>query len=151
MPTLADAGSLSFSIHNFLMLATRLGIANALTLVIGYERERDSQSAGLRTFPLVAVSSCGYILLGLALFGPAPDAISRLLQGLITAVGFIGGGAIVKDQERVRGTATAAAIWAASVIGAAAGFGQLELAVLVALITYATLRLLRRFEPTVGD
>ena len=69
----------------------------------------------------------------------------------MTAVGFIGGGAIVKDQERVRGTATAAAIWAASAIGASAGFGQLELAVLVALITFATLRVLRRFERHAGD
>jgi putative Mg2+ transporter-C (MgtC) family protein len=151
MQTVAGMGRLSFDLAYFLTLAIRIGIAYALTLVIGYERERDSQSAGLRTFPLVAVSSCAYVLLGVALFGPASDASSRLLQGLITAVGFIGGGAIVKDQERVRGTATAAAIWAASAIGAAAGFGQLELAVLVALITYVTLRLLRRFEPRVGD
>ena len=135
----------------FLALAARVGIAYVLTLLIGYERERDSQSAGLRTFPLVAVSACAFVLLGVTLFGAGSDSSSRLLQGLITAVGFIGGGAIVKDQERVRGTATAAAIWAASAIGAAAGYGQLELAVLIALITFVTLRVLRRFEPHMGD
>jgi putative Mg2+ transporter-C (MgtC) family protein len=151
MGTLAGTGPLSFDLSYFFALAIRVGIAYALAVVIGYERERDSQSAGLRTFPLVAVSSCAFVLLGHALFGSAPDSLSRLLQGLITAVGFIGGGAIVKDQQRVRGTATAAAIWAASVIGAAAGFGQLELAVLVTIITYTTLRVLRRFEPQVGD
>jgi putative Mg2+ transporter-C (MgtC) family protein len=151
MHNVAGMGGLSFDLPYFLTLAIRIGIAYALTLLIGYERERDSQSAGLRTFPLVAVCSCAYVLLGVALFGIASDGLSRMLQGLITAVGFIGGGAIVKDQERIRGTATAAAIWAASAIGAAAGLGQLELAVLVTVITYATLRVLRRFEPQVGD
>ena len=151
MSTITGMGSLTFDMPLLLALAVRIGIAYALTLVIGVERERDSQSAGLRTFPLVAVSSCAFVLLGLGLFGPGSDGLSRLLQGLITAVGFIGGGAIVKDQQRVRGTATAAAIWSASAIGAAAGVGQMELAVLMALITYVTLRVLRRFEPHVGD
>jgi len=151
MHTVTGTTALGFDLQYFLALAIRVAIAYVLTVAIGYERERDSQSAGLRTFPLVAVSSCAYVLLGLALFRDAPDALSRLLQGLITVVGFIGGGAIVKDQDRVRGTATAAAIWAASAIGAAAGFGQLELAVLVALITFLTLRLLRRFEHHSGD
>ena len=131
--------ALHFALPTFLALGARLGAAYLLTLPIGYERERDSQSAGLRTFPLVAV------------FGAGSDASSRLLQGLVTAVGFIGGGAIVKDQERVRGTATAAAIWAASAIGASAGLGQMELAVLVAVITFVTLRVLRRFEQRAGD
>ena len=142
---------IAFDLAYFFSLAARVGIAYVLTLMIGYERGRDSQSAGLRTFPLVAVSSAAFVLLGVALFGAGSDSSSRLLQGLITAVGFIGGGAIVKDQERVRGTATAAAIWAASAIGAASGYGQLELAVLIALITFITLRVLRRFEPHMGD
>jgi putative Mg2+ transporter-C (MgtC) family protein len=151
MHNLASMGALGFDVSYFLALALRVGIAYALTLIIGFERERNSHSAGLRTFPLVALSSCAFILVGTATFGPASDSVSRMLQGLITAVGFIGGGAIVKDQQRVRGTATAAAIWAASGIGAAVALGQLELAVLVTVITYGTLRLLRRFEPNVGD
>jgi putative Mg2+ transporter-C (MgtC) family protein len=151
MHNLASMGALSFDVSYFLALALRVGIAYALTLIIGFERERNSHSAGLRTFPLVALSSCAFILVGVAVFGPASDSVSRMLQGLITAVGFIGGGAIVKDQQRVRGTATAAAIWAASGIGAAVALGQVELAVLVTVITYGTLRLLRRFEPNVGD
>ena len=151
MHNLASMGALGFDVSYLLALALRVGIAYVLTVVIGLERERNGQSAGLRTFPLVAVSSCAFVLLGVALFGSASDSTSRMLQGLITAVGFIGGGAIVKDQQRVRGTATAAAIWAASAIGAAVALGQLELAVLLSVITYGTLRLLRRFEPNVGD
>ncbi len=151
MRAIGVMGPIAFDMAYFLSLALRVGVAYLLTFPIGYERERDSQSAGLRTFPLVAISACAFVLLGVALFGAGSDSSSRLLQGLITAVGFIGGGAIVKDQERVRGTATAAAIWAASAIGAASGYGQLELALLIALVTFVTLRVLRRFEPHVGD
>ena len=61
-------------------------------------------------------------------------------------IGFIGGGAIVKDAEHVRGTATAAGIWATSVAGAAAGYGRFELAILIGVITYLTLRLGKRLD-----
>lgn len=140
---------LAFNVTYLLALSIRIGIAFALTIVIGAERAHDAHSAGLRTFPLVAVASCAYVLLTIAVFGPTSDAGSRMLAGLVTAVGFVGGGAIIKDEQRVRGTATAAGIWTTSAIGAAAAYGQFEIAVLVAVITYLTLRTLRRFEPTI--
>ncbi len=143
--------ALSFDWRYLLALGERLLIAYLLTVLIGQERGRDSHSAGLRTFPLVSLASCAYVLLAIGIFGASSADYSRVLQGLVTAVGFIGGGAIIKDQERVRGTATAAGIWATSAIGAAVGFGQLELAVLVAVLTYLTLVVLRRFELSTSD
>ena len=144
-------GAIGFSFSYLLALSIRIGIAYALTIVIGAERARDAHSAGLRTFPLVAIASCAYVLLTIAVFGPSSDAGSRMLAGLVTAVGFVGGGAIIKDEQRVRGTATAAGIWTTSAIGAACGYGQFEIAVVVAIVTYVTLRALRRFEPTVKE
>ncbi|MEO6864273.1 MAG: MgtC/SapB family protein [Gemmatimonadaceae bacterium] len=150
-PVPIPLGPLSFSFSYLLALSIRIGIAFALTIVIGAERARDAHSAGLRTFPLVAVASCAYVLLTIAVFGPTSEAGSRMLAGLVTAVGFVGGGAIIKDEQRVRGTATAAGIWTTSAIGAAAGYGQFEIAGIVAVITYLTLRTLRRFEPSVQE
>lgn len=147
----APLAPLHFSFSYLLALSIRMGIAFALTVVIGAERARDAHSAGLRTFPLVAIASCAYVLLTISLFGSSPDAGSRMLAGLVTAVGFVGGGAIIKDVQRVRGTATAAGIWTTSAIGAAAGYGQFEIAIIVAAITYLTLRVLRKFEPSVQE
>ena len=127
-------------------VTVRLIVAFLLTLPIGLEREQDDRSAGMRTFPLVAMASCGYVLIATRLFGVTADTQVHLLQGLITGIGFIGGGAIVKDQEHVRGTATAAGIWATSMIGAAVGYGQLEMAFLVSVATFATLRIMTRLR-----
>ena len=90
-----------------------LGVTYILTALIGWDREREAHSAGLRTFPIVGMASCGYLL---ALGGnPNSADQSRVLQGLITGIGFVGGGAILKEGASVRGTATAASIWNAGV------------------------------------
>jgi putative Mg2+ transporter-C (MgtC) family protein len=72
-----------------------LAIAYLLTVSIGWESEREEHSTGVRTFPVVGIASCGYLLL----MGYHPNSAdqSRLLQGLITGIGFIGGGAILKE------------------------------------------------------
>ena len=119
----------------------RMTVAFALALPLGWERERADRSAGLRTFPLVAVAACAYILLAAAMFEDA-RAQARVLEGVVTGVGFLGGGAILKDADRVRGTATAASIWATAGIGAASGYGRYDIAVLLSVISLATLRLL---------
>lgn len=117
-----------------------VGLAYVLTAVIGWESEREVHSAGLRTFPIVGMASCGYLLL----LGPQPDiaAQSRLLQGLITGIGFIGGGAILKEGANVRGTATAASVWNAGVVGAAVAMGHYGTAVTLAVLNLLTLRAL---------
>ena len=131
---------LDFDLLRLTEVLTRLAIAFVLAIPIGWERERSTRSAGLRTFPLVAVASCGYTLIAVQLPGDAADAHSRVLQGLLTGIGFIGGGAILKSEHQVRGTATAAGIWVTGAIGAAAGYGRVETALLLSLIALFVLR-----------
>jgi putative Mg2+ transporter-C (MgtC) family protein len=117
-----------------------IGVAYGLTAVIGWDREREAHSAGLRTFPIVGMASCGYLMV----LGDQPDiaAQSRVLQGLITGIGFVGGGAILKEGATVKGTATAASIWNAGVIGAAVAMERFEIAIILALLNLFTLRAL---------
>jgi putative Mg2+ transporter-C (MgtC) family protein len=117
-----------------------VAIAYLLTATIGWEREREARSAGVRTFPIVGMASCGYLLL----LGPQGDMASqsRLLQGLITGIGFIGGGAILKEGATVRGTATAASVWNAGVIGAAVAMNHYGTAITLAALNVLTLRAL---------
>lgn len=117
-----------------------VAIAYVLTAFIGWDREREDRSAGIRTFPIVGIASCGYLLL---LGGnPGPGDQSRLLQGLITGIGFIGGGAILKEGTTVRGTATAASLWNAGVIGAAVAMDHFGIAITLAALDLLTLRAL---------
>lgn len=120
-----------------------LAIAYGLALPIGWDRESATRNAGLRTFPLVAVASCGYMLLGSALVGDNPEALGRVLYGLMTGIGFIGGGAILKDKAGVTGTATAASIWTTGAIGGCVAFHYFEIAVALSVITFLTLRFVR--------
>ncbi|MDX1460041.1 MAG: MgtC/SapB family protein [Xanthomonadales bacterium] len=117
-----------------------MGAAYALALPIGWNRELHDRSAGLRTFPLVALATCGFMLVGMdVLEGSA--AQSRTLEGIITGMGFIGGGAILKQSRRVSGTATAASLWSTGAIGIAVAWQRLEIAISIALMTFATLQL----------
>ena len=111
-----------------------------LTAILGWESERETPGAGLRTFPIVGMASCGFLML----LGPHPASAdqSRLLQGLITGIGFIGGGAILKEGATVRGTATAASIWNAGIIGAAISMEHYGIAFTLTLLNLFTLRAL---------
>jgi len=112
-----------------------------LTAFIGWEREEsETHSAGLRTFPLVGIASCGYLLI----LGVHPNSAdqSRVLQGLIAGIGFVGGGAILKEGATVRGTATAASIWNAGVIGASVAMEHYGIAVVLSLLNLFTLHAL---------
>ena len=124
-----------------------IAVAFVLALPIGWEREQSERSAGLRTFPLVAMASCGYILLASRVIGHHPEGLARVLEGLITGIGFIGGGAILKSDGSVRGTATAASIWNTGAIGGAVAFDRYEIAVVLAAVNFATLRWLSRLKP----
>ena len=129
---------------------TRLAVAFVLALPVGWDRERADRSAGLRTFPLVAVAASAYILLAHGMF-PEGEPQARVLEGVITGVGFLGGGAILKAADRVHGTATAASIWATAGIGASAGYGRYEIAFALSLVCLATLRLLLPLKQEDGD
>jgi putative Mg2+ transporter-C (MgtC) family protein len=120
--------------------ATALAIAYALALPIGWDRERNERSAGLRTFPLVAVASCGFVQATEELTSSSAEAQARIIEGLITGIGFIGGGAIIKQAGAVQGTATAAGLWATGAVGAAVGLGSYDVAIVIALFTMFTFR-----------
>jgi putative Mg2+ transporter-C (MgtC) family protein len=68
---------------------------------IGWERERAARSAGIRTFPLVALASCGFLLATGDILGDHPEGRARIIEGIITGMGFIGGGAILKTDRQV--------------------------------------------------
>jgi putative Mg2+ transporter-C (MgtC) family protein len=116
-----------------------LGIAYALAFPIGWNREVEERSAGLRTFPLVAVACCGLIQAAESIAAQNPEAIARIIEGLITGMGFIGGGAILRKDDSVRGTATAASLWVTGAIGIAVGVGSIDVAVMLTIVTVATL------------
>ena len=142
--------SLSFDLSVLFSVAWRMGAAVLLALPIAWERERSTRSLGLRTFPLVSLASCGYVLLASSVIGSGEDAQARIIQGLMTGIGFIGGGAILKQDEKVSGTATAASIWATGALGAAVGYGRFEIAVLLSLITLLMLVLLTPLSHRLG-
>ncbi len=117
-----------------------LAVAYVLVLPIGWDREKEDRSAGLRTFPLVAIACCGFVQAAELKYGAHPDAMGKIVEGLITGIGFIGGGAILKQGASVRGTATAASLWATGAIGTAVGLGAYGIAALVAVFTITTLK-----------
>jgi putative Mg2+ transporter-C (MgtC) family protein len=119
-----------------------LGTAYLLAIPIGWNREQEERSAGLRTFPLVAVATCGFVQAAETLVVASPEAMARIIEGLITGMGFIGGGAILRQADSVKGTATAASLWVTGAIGAAVGLGSYDVAVILAIITVGTLWLM---------
>jgi len=119
-----------------------LAIAYALALPIGWDREHEERSAGLRTFPLVAIASCGFVQAAETVVGGSPEALARVVEGIITGMGFIGGGAILRMKAAVRGTATAASLWATGAMGTAVGLGAYDIAVLLSVVTFLTLKAL---------
>jgi putative Mg2+ transporter-C (MgtC) family protein len=118
---------------------TVLGIAYVLALPIAWNREKEERSAGLRTFPLVAIASCGFVQGTEELLRTHPEAQARVVEGIIAGMGFIGGGAILKHGEAVHGTATAASLWATGAVGVATGVGAYDVAVVIAMVTFLTL------------
>lgn len=123
----------------------KLLLSYALAVPVGWYREREAHSIGVRTFPLVAVASCGYVLVAVPLGQTDLAAQSRVIQGLVAGIGFIGGGAILKAegvQGNVHGTATAASIWNFGVVGAAVAQNRFVLAVLLAALNFFALTVL---------
>ena len=119
--------------------------AFVLAFPVGFNRERARQ-LGLRTIPLVAVAACGFILIARERFPHDANAQARIIQGVITGVGFLGGGAIVKNEDQVQGTSTAATIWCTAAIGASVAAHLWSVALLLALFNFAILVALRPVE-----
>jgi putative Mg2+ transporter-C (MgtC) family protein len=134
----------SFDWSRDLQDVIKILIAYLLVLPVGWYREREAHSVGVRTFPVVAMASCGYVLLGAAnvpmVIGT--EAQSRIIQGLVAGIGFIGGGAILKSESRVHGVATAASIWNTGVVGASVALDRYLLAAILAALNLFALRML---------
>lgn len=124
--------------------------AYLLALPIGWEREQSKRSFGLRTFPIVAVVTCGFMLVGKSVIDTT-DGEARIFQGIITGIGFIGGGAILNNKDRVSGVSSAASIWNTGAIGLAVAFDRFEIAVLLAVLNVCTLFFFGRVKKTVED
>ncbi len=122
-------------------------IAYALAIPVGWEREHHERSAGLRTFPLVAVASCGFVIVAIKALG-SPDPQSRVIQGLIGGIGFIGAGTIIQRSHKriVHGTATAASILVTGVIGVSVAYRMYDIAVTLSLLSLLTLRLFQAWK-----
>lgn len=129
---------------------TRICVAYLLALPIAYEKEKAARTAGLRTFPLVAVGSCAYMLLGQEILDGS-ESQARILYGLIAGIGFIGGGAILKQKGNVYGTATAASIWITGAIGSSVAWYRYEIAIVLSFITLATLTFGRIVKKNNGE
>lgn len=110
-------------------IALRLGAALLAGGVIGIDREVHRKPAGLRTHALVSLGAA-VVVLSIVLARGGEDAVSRAIQGIITGIGFIGGGVILQleSERRIEGLTTAASIWVAAGLGIACGAGQFALA-----------------------
>jgi len=128
---------------NLIPHAVAMLIAYALALPLGWDRETEERSAGLRTFPLVAIASCGFIQAAEGFAAGHPEAQARIVEGIVAGMGFIGGGAILRRDDSVKGTATAASLWVTGAIGVAAGLGSYDVAIMLSIAAFVTLRLLQ--------
>ena len=117
-------------------------VAYLLALPIGWNREKEERSAGIRTFPLVAIAACGFVQAAQTMTSESPEALARIIEGVIVGMGFIGGGAILQLKRSVKGTATAASLWVTGAMGIAVALGSLDIAIILSLLTFLTLSVL---------
>jgi putative Mg2+ transporter-C (MgtC) family protein len=117
-----------------------LCVAFALAGAIGWNREQEEHNVGVRSFPIVAMASCTFVMI--ASYGGDVAAQSRVLQGLVAGIGFIGGGAILKDGASIKGTATAASVLSAAAIGAAVAIDRFGIAISLTALNLLALRTL---------
>lgn len=135
-------------------LLARLGLAMLFGGLIGLDREMRHRPAGIRTMMLVAVGAATFVLVGLgARFGDgavmSPADVSRIIQGIVGGIGFLGAGVVLRVDDRVKGVTTAAAVWATAAVGVACGMGDFRLATVVGLMTLTILTVMNVLERVV--
>ena len=136
---------------DWLTLALRLGLAVVVGGVIGWNRQKAGKPAGLRTHILVAMGSCVFVLVPLASEPQSTEALSRVIQGVIVGVGFLGGGEIrhageASGRNRIKGLTSAAAIWMSSALGIASGCGLWQLITMAGVVSILVLAAAKRAE-----
>jgi len=127
--------------------AARLTVAMLLGALVGYDRERKDSSAGLRTHMLVALGAALFVIVAQQAGMDKAD-LSRVIQGVVAGIGFLGAGAIIKlsEKEQIKGLTTAASIWATAAIGITAGMGHEATAALTTILVLVILAILPRVE-----
>jgi putative Mg2+ transporter-C (MgtC) family protein len=145
---------LSFGLHGTDQLAhvvIRLLAATLLGGLIGIQRESTRKPAGLRTHVLVCVATAAFIIACTG-SGMSSDGISRVIQGIVTGIGFIGAGAILKlsHEHEIKGLTTAASVWMTAAIGVTVGLGSLGIALMIAMLALIILSL-ARLEHAIED
>lgn len=136
----------------FPRIVLSLAIAFLLGLPIGWERGNPARP-GLRTYPLLAMGACAYLEIGQFAFHNNADAQARVFQGLVSGIGFIGAGAIIKGRVKVHGLATAVSLWVTVAIGIAASYQLFALGILLSGTTLLVLLLLdpKKLHPEQAD
>ena len=129
-------------------ITVRLLIAAILGGILGFEREQKGKAAGVRTHMLVAMGAALFVLVP-QIGGSQADAMSRVIQGVIAGIGFLGAGTILKGKEEeagqhVKGLTTAAGLWMTAAIGGAAGLGKESTAVLSTVLALAVFSVMPR-------
>lgn len=135
-----DAGTMT-------MIVVRVLCAAVLGGIIGWEREAKGRAAGLRTHMLVSVGAALFVLAPL-LSDIEGEAVTRVMQGIVSGIGFLGAGAILRRDRggRVEGLTTAAGIWMTAAIGMAAGMGQEMVALITTVVALIVFAVLPKFE-----
>lgn len=123
-----------------------LVVAFALGFPVGWDRDRLESGPGLRTYPLLAMGACAYLEIGQFAFRDSLEAQARVFQALVSGIGFIGAGAIIKGRAEVHGLATAVSLWVTVTIGIAASYELFALAAIISGTTLVALRMLTPFK-----
>jgi putative Mg2+ transporter-C (MgtC) family protein len=123
------------------VVASRLFLALLLGIIVGLERQLRQNTAGLRMNSLVAIGAASFVIFGNS-FG-TPDSLARISSQIITGIGFLGGGVIMREGASIKGIATAATLWCSAAIGMFAGAGFVQSAVVCTVFIVATNLLLR--------
>jgi putative Mg2+ transporter-C (MgtC) family protein len=130
-------------------LVKRLLVAVGLGALLGFERELRNKSAGLRTNILIAVGAATFTLMSYELAGASGDA-GRVAAQIVTGIGFLGAGAIMRTDSGIQGLTTAATVWVNAAVGIAAGGGEYHLAVIATIVTLAALLVLEPLERAIA-
>ncbi|MGB7440201.1 MAG: MgtC/SapB family protein [Coleofasciculaceae cyanobacterium] len=144
----------AISPNDWLGLTVRLTVALLTGAMIGWEREIRNKPAGLRTHMLVSFGSALFVLVPIlsGVTDNRPEDLTRVIQGIIGGIGFLGGGVILHESQspsqerRVRGLTTAAAIWVSAALGTAAGCGLWQISLIAAALTFLVLRVFKKLE-----
>jgi putative Mg2+ transporter-C (MgtC) family protein len=124
----------------------RLVLAALLAALIGYDREKQNKAAGIRTNVIVAVISCVIMILSVEVaktgtgIGGVEGDPARLAAQVVSGIGFLGAGTIIKQEDKVEGLTTAASLWGVAGLGLAVGYGLYDISIASAFIIFLSLR-----------